>query len=201
VTGASPCHLQVRKGDEHGYFAFGGSTVIVLFQPGAIRVCEGHARTYGGLDCLVDPGTLVQFDRDLADNSRMPVETLLKMGNRIGTSAARIRSNLGSPVPSYGTDLASLSLSPVRVRSGPNLHAQMMSRCGTACLIHFRVNASKLDPYAPATLESRMPGPPYTASLMILPPPQNRAQSPAGTPRHDRRGSSDFIQVCRCLRS
>lgn len=50
-----------------------------------------------------------QFDRDLADNSRMPMETLVRMGMRIGTSANRARSQMGSPVPSYAGDLAGLS--------------------------------------------------------------------------------------------
>jgi len=52
-----------HKGDEHGYFAFGGSTVLLLFQPGTVI-----------------------FDADLLINSSKPIETLVKMGNRIGFS-------------------------------------------------------------------------------------------------------------------
>jgi len=52
---------QVTKGDEHGYFAFGGSTIILLFQRGR-----------------------VEWDEDLINNSLQPVETLLKMGQSIG---------------------------------------------------------------------------------------------------------------------
>jgi len=29
---------QVKKGDQHGYFAFGGSTVMVFFEPGSLHV-------------------------------------------------------------------------------------------------------------------------------------------------------------------
>lgn len=47
---------QVRRGDELGYFAYGGSTVVVLFPPG-----------------------LVAFDDDLRKNSEVPVETLVKV--------------------------------------------------------------------------------------------------------------------------
>jgi phosphatidylserine decarboxylase len=52
---------QVKKFDQHGYFAFGGSTTLVLFRPGAIA-----------------------FDSDLQHNSDAQLETLVKVGNRIG---------------------------------------------------------------------------------------------------------------------
>lgn len=52
---------QVRKGDEFGYFAFGGSTVLLLFEPGKIR-----------------------WDDDLLANSRKPLETLVVMGTQVG---------------------------------------------------------------------------------------------------------------------
>jgi phosphatidylserine decarboxylase len=52
---------RVRKGDEHGYFAFGGSTVILFFLP----------------NC-------VDFDQDLVANSLKPIETLVKMGESVG---------------------------------------------------------------------------------------------------------------------
>lgn len=53
----------IKKGDEHGYFAFGGSTVLVLFEPGKI-----------------------EFDADLLANSAKPLETLVKVGVSIGRS-------------------------------------------------------------------------------------------------------------------
>lgn len=51
----------LRKGDEHGYFKFGGSTVITMFEKGKI-----------------------EFDNDLLSNSNRPIETLIKMGQSIG---------------------------------------------------------------------------------------------------------------------
>jgi len=54
---------QVKKGDEMGYFAFGGSTVLLLFLPNSIV-----------------------FDEDLVVNSAKPMETLVKMGVSLGRS-------------------------------------------------------------------------------------------------------------------
>jgi len=51
----------VHKGDELGYFAFGGSTTLVFFQ---------HNR--------------INFDDDLVVNSLKPIETLVKVGNSLG---------------------------------------------------------------------------------------------------------------------
>ena len=53
----------IQKGDELGYFAFGGSTCLVLFRPGTVT-----------------------FDRDLITNSAKPIETLVKVGSRIGVA-------------------------------------------------------------------------------------------------------------------
>jgi phosphatidylserine decarboxylase len=53
----------LKRGDEIGYFAFGGSTVLILFQKGKIA-----------------------FDSDLLANSKKPIETLVQMGNHIGTA-------------------------------------------------------------------------------------------------------------------
>ena len=47
--------------DEHGYFAFGGSTIILLFQKDKIT-----------------------FDTDLLENSEQSLETLVRFGNSIG---------------------------------------------------------------------------------------------------------------------
>lgn len=60
------CNLQqemteVSKGEEKGYFAYGGSTVVVLVKE--------H---------------MVDFDEDLLENSREHIETLVQMGERIG---------------------------------------------------------------------------------------------------------------------
>ncbi|KAJ7115920.1 phosphatidylserine decarboxylase-domain-containing protein [Mycena epipterygia] len=46
----------VKKGDELGYFAYGGSTIVAVFPKGVI-----------------------EFDADLAANSKLPIETLVKV--------------------------------------------------------------------------------------------------------------------------
>jgi phosphatidylserine decarboxylase len=53
---------QVKKGDELGYFAYGGSTVICVFPPGTIS-----------------------FDQDLVKSSEACLETLVKVGYSLGT--------------------------------------------------------------------------------------------------------------------
>jgi len=67
-TGASNCPTgvcyegkHVKKFDPHGYFAFGGSTVLLLFKPGTI-----------------------EFDSDLLANTKNHLESLVKVGERIG---------------------------------------------------------------------------------------------------------------------
>jgi len=54
----------VKRGEELGYFAFGGSTVILLFQAGKI-----------------------EFYTDLITNSNMQRETLVRVGSKIGVAA------------------------------------------------------------------------------------------------------------------
>ncbi|KJE90710.1 C2 domain-containing protein [Capsaspora owczarzaki ATCC 30864] len=51
----------VKRGEEFGYFAFGGSTLVLLFEPGRII-----------------------FDEDLMANSGRPVETLVRVGTSFG---------------------------------------------------------------------------------------------------------------------
>jgi len=51
----------VKRGEELGYFAYGGSTVVAIF-----------------------PKDTIQFDEDLIKNSKEPVETLMKVGYSIG---------------------------------------------------------------------------------------------------------------------
>jgi phosphatidylserine decarboxylase len=54
----------VAKGDEKGFFAFGGSCVITLFQRGRIR-----------------------FDADLVSSSEEQIELYAKMGDRMGEAS------------------------------------------------------------------------------------------------------------------
>jgi phosphatidylserine decarboxylase len=51
----------VAKGDEKGFFAFGGSCVITVFQRGRIR-----------------------FDADLVSSGEQQIEVYAKMGERLG---------------------------------------------------------------------------------------------------------------------
>ncbi|KAG9069117.1 hypothetical protein KI688_010012 [Linnemannia hyalina] len=61
LTGGKVPGTKLEKGDELGYFAYGGSTCILLFKKGT-----------------------VQFDQDLIENSKKGVETLVRMGEHIG---------------------------------------------------------------------------------------------------------------------
>ncbi|WP_297338751.1 phosphatidylserine decarboxylase, partial [Pseudophaeobacter sp.] len=53
----------VRKMQEKGYFKFGGSTVVVVFQPGQVT-----------------------FSPDLVENSAKGLETLVKVGQPLATA-------------------------------------------------------------------------------------------------------------------
>ncbi|KAL1980189.1 hypothetical protein VTN96DRAFT_4487 [Rasamsonia emersonii] len=54
---------KVTRTEELGYFKFGGSTVLLLFEPG-----------------------MINFDSDLVDNSKSALETLIRVGMSIGHS-------------------------------------------------------------------------------------------------------------------
>ncbi|KAF1933322.1 uncharacterized protein M421DRAFT_97499 [Didymella exigua CBS 183.55] len=56
----------VKRAEELGYFKFGGSTLLLLFEPGQMR-----------------------YDDDLVDNSRSALETLVRVGMSIGHSPDR----------------------------------------------------------------------------------------------------------------
>lgn len=60
-TNAAKPGDSVNKGDEMGYFQYGGSTVIAVFPKGDVT-----------------------WDDDLLTNSEKPVETIVKMGDHIG---------------------------------------------------------------------------------------------------------------------
>lgn len=57
----SPGKKEVRRGEEKGNFAFGGSTVILVTQAGKVRP-----------------------DEDILKNSRLGIETRVKLGERVG---------------------------------------------------------------------------------------------------------------------
>ncbi|KAF2220856.1 phosphatidylserine decarboxylase proenzyme [Elsinoe ampelina] len=54
---------KVKRAEELGYFKFGGSTILLLFEPGAM-----------------------EYDQDLVDNSSGALETLIRVGMSIGHS-------------------------------------------------------------------------------------------------------------------
>lgn len=53
--------IQINKGDEMGYFAFGGSTVVILVDKNKIKI-----------------------DADILENTKNKMETFVKMGEQIG---------------------------------------------------------------------------------------------------------------------
>ena len=55
---------EVKRGDEFGYFAFGGSTIVVLFERG-----------------------VVEWDEDLLISGRASLETIVRVGMGIGKRA------------------------------------------------------------------------------------------------------------------
>lgn len=56
--------VAVRKGAEKGYFGFGGSSTLTLFEPGAVRL-----------------------EADLLENSARQIELYARIGSRMGHSA------------------------------------------------------------------------------------------------------------------
>ena len=56
--------LEVKKGQEKGYFLFGGSTLVLLFERGKIEV-----------------------DGDILENTLKGIETRVKMGESLGIAA------------------------------------------------------------------------------------------------------------------
>jgi len=63
-------HVKVAKGSPHGWFAFGGSTILLLFKPETIR-----------------------FDNDLLRNTKRNTETLVRVRTHIGTCIAKQKQN------------------------------------------------------------------------------------------------------------
>jgi phosphatidylserine decarboxylase len=55
-----------EQGAEHGFFTYGGSTLLMLFEENSVI-----------------------FDEDLLNNSHTPIETLIRMGERIGRGARK----------------------------------------------------------------------------------------------------------------
>ncbi|KAF7299266.1 Phosphatidylserine decarboxylase proenzyme 2 [Mycena indigotica] len=60
----------VKRGQEFGYFAFGGSTIVVLFEKGVL-----------------------EWDEDLLVNGRASLETLVRVGMGIGRGSRKLRGS------------------------------------------------------------------------------------------------------------
>jgi phosphatidylserine decarboxylase len=56
-----PADSQVRRAQEKGHFMFGGSTVIMVFEKGAVNI-----------------------DKDILENSENDIETVVRYGMKIG---------------------------------------------------------------------------------------------------------------------
>lgn len=56
-----PCIKKFKKGDEKGYFCFGGSTIVLLFKE-----------------------NMIKLDKDILSNSQKGIETEVKLGEKIG---------------------------------------------------------------------------------------------------------------------
>lgn len=69
---------EIKKGDELGYFQFGGSSIIVAFRKGRL-----------------------EFDRDLIDLSRQKVQISVEVGMRIG------RAGTSAPPNTYADAVSS----------------------------------------------------------------------------------------------
>jgi len=67
-TGGKEKGTVLKRGDELGYFAYGGSTIVVVF-----------------------PSEVIDFDDDLVTNSQKPMETSMKMGDSLGKIPERNR--------------------------------------------------------------------------------------------------------------
>ena len=105
VGGEGKENEQVRRGDELGYFAYGGSTVIALFPRGAVA-----------------------YDQDLLDNSRVPMETLVKVGFLFARCASSLRDVL--PLRAMCCLLAWVHTRP-HSTLGPVVYTTRFSRSGS----------------------------------------------------------------------
>ena len=72
----------IAKGEELGYFAFGGSTIVCLFHHGGKASSSSSAPGPG--EGGASRG--IVFDEDLLRRSRRGVETLVRMGESLGRS-------------------------------------------------------------------------------------------------------------------
>ncbi|KAK4056412.1 hypothetical protein OIO90_002555 [Microbotryomycetes sp. JL221] len=101
---------RVKRGDEVGYFAYGGSTIVVLFRKGS-----------------------VEFDQDLVRNSLRSIETVVKVKDRVAKFVCAVDDNMSAttsntgPVPPRQTDVRRRTVLPKTLQ---NMQAAAASRGG-----------------------------------------------------------------------
>ncbi|KAF9775802.1 hypothetical protein IL306_006071 [Fusarium sp. DS 682] len=71
-------NAKIKKGDELGYFQFGGSSIIVAFLEGRIK-----------------------FDQDISELSKQRIQCSVEVGMSLGTATRVTRRDERSPQPSY----------------------------------------------------------------------------------------------------
>ena len=93
----------MKRGDELGYFAYGGSTVVALFPKSLMECVSPSLSLYlvplspcslvplclslSRVDSFLTGSLRVhRFDGDLRKNSDVPIETLVRVGQSIGHS-------------------------------------------------------------------------------------------------------------------
>lgn len=112
INNVIPTGAFAVKGDCHGFFKFGGSTVLVLFQPGALTL-----------------------DADLRAYALQPLETYVKVGEHIGKAAALqpvppavAESAAGSDAASATAAAAATALRPGSLRHDDADYAAYLTR-------------------------------------------------------------------------
>ena len=89
-TDEIPPGTEIKKGQDLGYFKFGGSTVICMWEPGAIQRAIFHFSVpLLQLKLLLLLAGRIIFDEDLRTRSHSSTETLVKMGTKLGRSGAK----------------------------------------------------------------------------------------------------------------
>ncbi|KAH7913058.1 phosphatidylserine decarboxylase-domain-containing protein [Hygrophoropsis aurantiaca] len=76
VKWTTEANAEVKRGDELGYFAYGGSTIIAVFPPGVIEFDKDLVKNSEGSSSVAKPKG--------SSSQGYPIETLVKVGNSLG---------------------------------------------------------------------------------------------------------------------
>lgn len=77
---------------QHGYFAFGGSTILVLFEKGTRGVRRAAADAGVADATAAIRADRIVLDQDLVANSKQTIETLVRMGTSLGRAPSPQRA-------------------------------------------------------------------------------------------------------------